>query len=79
MAQFQIGEVVQLNSGGSLMTIASCFDESETNEPRIQLFNSMKELYPEESCFYMCIWFNEKNELKQDIFQESILTNGAKE
>lgn len=75
MSSFNKGDVVKLLSGGCLMTIASVFTEEETAENRIMLYRSLMEIYPEENTFYICIWFNEKNELKQEVFPESVLTS----
>lgn len=52
MAEFKEGDVVQLKSGGPLMTISG---ESDTPG------------------YYLCTWFDDKNEVTSDSFISSIL------
>lgn len=73
MGKFNNGDIVQLQSGGMAMTVATVLSLDETVENRKEAFNAYKEMYPEDDAFYLCTWFNENNELKRDIFPESVL------
>ncbi len=72
MAKFSVGSTVRLASGGPKMTVASIIGKDIPGSDPM-LMAMLQEQYPATDLFCVCSWFNEQNELKQELFPESML------
>lgn len=73
MAKFNIGDTVQLMSGGEVMTISQVYDESASGVLGVA-YKQCKMACPDATVFYGCTWFKGK-ELQNSTFREEILKN----
>lgn len=64
MANFKLGDVVQLKSGGPLMTITLVAEEHSTNQTEMWAYEAYKNKFGLSSAYYGCVWFvgNKKEE-----------------
>lgn len=72
MAKFNVGDVVQLNSGGPDMTVAAVYELESSNKELAQLYASNHTKYGDCAAFYMCQWFNNQD-VKERVFPEEML------
>lgn len=77
MERYNVGDLVQLKSGGPVMTVSIVLEEnSDSDRIRFNYFaNKMK--YPEAENMYACSWFIKDNkgndELKEAMFPDYLL------
>lgn len=64
MANFKLGDVVRLISGGPLMTITLVAEENSINQIEKWAFEAYKNKFGLSSAYYSCVWFvgNKKEE-----------------
>lgn len=78
MANFKLGDVVRLKSGGPLMTITLVAEENSTNQIEKWAFEAYKNKFGLSSAYYGCVWFiGDKKE--EGAFPEESITNTKKD
>ena len=77
MERYNVGDLVQLKSGGPVMTVSIVLEENtDSNQIKFNyIANKMK--YPEAEYMYSCSWFIKDNrgndELKEALFPDYLL------
>lgn len=71
MAKFNVGDTVQLMSGGEVMTINQVYEENASGMLAMA-YKQMKIAHPDATVFYGCTWFKGKD-LQNSTFREEVL------
>lgn len=71
MERYSVGDLVQLKSGGPVMTVSIVFEEnSESHQIRFN-YIANKTKYPEAEYMYACSWFI-KDKKGNDVLTEAL-------
>ncbi len=72
MAKFNLGDQVELKSGGPCMTVAAIIVEDNNNTVMNNSYTVYVNTYGKSDVFYKCRWFY-NNKLEEGVFSEETL------
>lgn len=73
MANFKLGDVVRLKSGGPIMTITLVAEANSTHQTERWAFEAYKNKFGLSSAYYGCVWFV-GNKKEDGAFPEEAIT-----